>query len=183
MHFILFLILILIHILILILILILSQILTIFILKVALATTTGSFDGGDQGLLNTHFSSWATQVKTVPFFCHSKFSWECRIENSISISIIVLRRPPQKYSIRLSTFHYGPPRLELSLDQSIAFKIQPLKKVFRILCTSIVRVASGVRKINDYQFLSPHYRLIINFLILYRLILSTFLFSGYLALI
>ena len=33
--------------------------------KVALATTTGSFDGGDQGLLNTHFSSWATQVITV----------------------------------------------------------------------------------------------------------------------
>ena len=34
--------------------------------QVALATTTGSFDGGDQGLLNTHFSSWATQVKTAP---------------------------------------------------------------------------------------------------------------------
>ena len=32
--------------------------------QVALATTTGSFDGGDQGLLNTHFSSWATQVRT-----------------------------------------------------------------------------------------------------------------------
>ena len=43
------------------------------------------------------------------------------------------------------------------------------------------RVATGVRKINDYQFLSPHYRLIIDFLILYRLILSTFLFSGYMA--
>jgi len=36
---------------------------------VALATTTGSFDGGDQGLLNTHFSSWATQdiSKHLPF--------------------------------------------------------------------------------------------------------------------
>ena len=49
--------------------------------KVALAITTGSFDGGDQGLLNTHFSSWATQVITASVF----------------------------------------------LDQSIAFKIQPLK--------------------------------------------------------
>ena len=36
---------------------------------------------------------------------------------------------------------------------------------------------SGVRKINDYQFCSPYYRLFIDFLILYRLILSTFLFS------
>ena len=26
-------------------------------------------------------------------------------------------------------------------------------------------MASGVRKINDYQFVSPHYRLIIDFLI------------------
>merc|ERR1711971_313082 len=36
---------------------------------VALATTTGSFDGGDQGLLNTHFSPWATQdiSKHLPF--------------------------------------------------------------------------------------------------------------------
>merc|ERR1712083_1097530 len=33
------------------------------------ATTTGSFDGGDQGLLNTHFSSWAIQdiSKHLPF--------------------------------------------------------------------------------------------------------------------
>jgi len=36
---------------------------------VELATSTGSFDGGDQGLLNTHFSSWATQdiSKHLPF--------------------------------------------------------------------------------------------------------------------
>ena len=39
-------------------------ILHIYLLQVELATSTGSFDGGDQGLLNTHFSSWATQVKT-----------------------------------------------------------------------------------------------------------------------
>ena len=40
------------------------------LLQVELATSTGSFDGGDQGLLNTHFSSWATQVKTnCPFKC------------------------------------------------------------------------------------------------------------------
>ena len=55
------------------------------------------------------------------------------------------------------------------------------------VCSSAVcclsRVASGVRKINDYQLLSPHYRLIIDFFILFWLILSTFLFSGYLALI
>ena len=36
--------------------------------QVALATTTGSFDGGDQGLLNTHFSTWATQVLISSFF-------------------------------------------------------------------------------------------------------------------
>ena len=36
----------------------------LYLLQVELATSTGSFDGGDQGLLNTHFSSWATQVKT-----------------------------------------------------------------------------------------------------------------------
>ena len=28
---------------------------------VSLAATTGSFDGGDQGLLNTFFSDWATK--------------------------------------------------------------------------------------------------------------------------
>merc|ERR550534_219988 len=35
----------------------------------ALATTTGSFDGGDQGLLNTFFSDWATKdiSKHLPF--------------------------------------------------------------------------------------------------------------------
>ena len=43
------------------------------------------------------------------------------------------------------------------------------------------RAASGVQRIIDYHFFPPYYRLIINFLILYRLILSTFLFSEYLA--
>ena len=43
------------------------------------------------------------------------------------------------------------------------------------------RAATGVWKIIDYHFFSLYYRLIINFLILYRLILTTFLFSGYLA--
>ena len=38
-------------------------------------------------------------------------------------------------------------------------------------------MASDVWKINDYHFVSPYYQLIINFLILYRLILMTFLFS------
>ena len=34
-----------------------------------LASTTGSFDGGDQGLLNTFFSEWATKdiSKHLPF--------------------------------------------------------------------------------------------------------------------
>ena len=36
-----------------------------------------------------------------------------------------------------------------------------------------VRVASGVRKIIDDQFFPPYYRLIIDFSILYRLLLST----------
>ena len=33
------------------------------------ATTSGSFDGGDQGLLNTFFSDWATKdiSKHLPF--------------------------------------------------------------------------------------------------------------------
>ena len=41
----------------------------------------------------------------------------------------------------------------------------------------------GFGRLTTTSFSSPHYRLIIDFLILYRLILSTFLFSGYLALI
>ena len=39
----------------------------------------------------------------------------------------------------------------------------------------VFRVASGVRKIIDHQFFPPYYRLIIDFSILYRLLLSTFL--------
>jgi len=37
------------------------------------------------------------------------------------------------------------------------------KKIGSSVSYSLIRVASGVRKINDYQFLSPHYRLIIDF--------------------
>ena len=53
-------------------------------------------------------------------------------------------------------------------------KCRKNSNVFFFLEWSRSRVASGVQKINDYQFFSPHYRLIIEFLILYRLILSTF---------
>ena len=63
--------------------------------------------------------------------------------------------------------------LHITLERRHCKSLQP----------NICRVASWVRRINDYNFFSPHYRLIIDFLILYRLILSTFLFSGYLALI
>ena len=42
--------------------------------------------------------------------------------------------------------------------------------------SNLFRVATGVRKIIDYQFFSPYYRLIIDFSILYRLILSTSIF-------
>ena len=59
------------------------------------------------------------------------------------------------------------------------------KKIHRFLRNqkswSNFRVASGVRKIIDHQFFPPYYRLIIDFLTLYRPILSIFLFSGYLA--
>ena len=53
--------------------------------------------------------------------------------------------------------------------------------VYNDCVTHNYRVASGVRKIIDYQFFPPYYRLIIDFLTLYRPILSIFLFSGYLA--
>ena len=52
-----------------------------------------------------------------------------------------------------------------------------LSWVSRVHPINLRRVDSGNRKINDYQFFSPYYRLFIDFLILYRLILSTFLFS------
>ena len=47
---------------------------------------------------------------------------------------------------------------------------------FRLIVFLTNRVATGVRKIIDYQFFSPYYRLIIDFSILYRLILSTSIF-------
>ena len=54
--------------------------------------------------------------------------------------------------------------------------------LFKAVCRFFFyRVASGVRKIIDHQFFPPYYRLIIDFLTLYRPILSIFLFSGYLA--
>ena len=66
----------------------------------------------------------------------------------------------------------------------LVFVITSNNKVdIRSGCTGfscVLRVASGVRKIIDYQFcstiLSTNYRLIIDFSILYRLILSTSIF-------
>ena len=58
-------------------------------------------------------------------------------------------------------------------------RTRPKKRWF--VCQCRHRVASGVRKIIDHQFFPPYYRLIIDFLTLYRPILSIFLFSGYLA--
>ena len=63
------------------------------LLQVALATTTGSFDGGDQGLLNTHFSSWATQVRTIYSISTGPFL-NPRISRSTCLSCTTWLPPP-----------------------------------------------------------------------------------------
>ena len=59
---------------------------------------------------------------------------------------------------------------QTSKNRGYVSKLQSTMDLLGISSQGIYRVASGVRKINDFQFFSPHYRLIIDFSILYRLL-------------